>query len=113
MRARPAERSASSRRLVHARLSAGAVALAAVLAVGCGRQASEADCQLIIDRNVELQMKAMNINDPAAIQRKQEELRKEMKEELRGECVGRRVTDKMMECVTKAETTDAINECVR
>ncbi|WP_394823736.1 hypothetical protein [Pendulispora albinea] len=79
----------------------------------CTREATEADCQLIIDRNVELQMKAMNNPDPAAIQKKQEEVRREMKDELRGECLGRRVTQKMMDCVRTAKTTDEINQCVR
>ncbi|HWL84196.1 MAG TPA: hypothetical protein VNO21_00155 [Polyangiaceae bacterium] len=98
-----------------ARLS-GSVLLAAIFGVflmGCPRDATEADCQLIIDRNVELQMKAMNNADPAAIQKKQEEVRREMKDELRGECLGRKVTNSMMNCVRTAKTTDEINQCVR
>ena len=86
--------------------------VAAVLLVGCGRKATEADCQLIVDRNVELQMRALNINDPVAIAKKQDELRSEMKGELQ-QCVGRRVTDGMMDCVRVAKSTAEISQCMR
>ncbi len=79
---------------------------------GCGRKATEADCQLIVDRNVDVQMRAMNITDPAAITKKQEDLRAVMKDSLK-DCVGRRVTDGMMDCVKEAKTTDEINACIR
>jgi len=93
-----------------------AIALAvlpAPLVLGCGHEATEAECQLIVDRNVELQMKAMNNPDPAAIQKKQEEVRQEMKDDLRSGCLGRKVTDAMMKCVRNAKTTDEISQCLR
>ncbi len=90
------------------------LALAVVpLFAGCTRDATEADCQLIIDRNVELQMKALNNTDPAAIAKKQEEQRKELKDELRQMCLGRKVTDSMMNCVRSAKSTDEIKQCMR
>lgn len=106
----PEGKAARRRRFVGKFLVLGVVAVGSM---GCGRKASEADCQLIIDRNVELQMKAMNIVDPALITKKQEELRAEMKDDSRGDCIGRRVTDAMMDCVRKAKSTDEINQCVR
>jgi small lipoprotein (TIGR04454 family) len=109
MQARPRTGFTRSARLGALIFSVSALSVLA----GCGRKATEADCQLIVDRNVELQMKAMNITDTAAIAKKQEELRKEMKEELHGECLGRRVTDAMMACVRGAKSTDEINQCVR
>jgi len=91
----------------------GALALVA-LAAACGRTATEADCQLIVDRNVELQMKAMNLTDPDAIGKKQAEFKSdpEMKAQLEA-CVGRRVTDGMMKCVRSAVTADEISQCMR
>jgi hypothetical protein len=84
-----------------------------LLALGCGRKATEADCQLIVDRNVEVTMRSMsNQPDQAAITKKQEELRGEMKDGLK-DCVGRRVTDSMMDCVKGAKTQDEINACIR
>ena len=85
----------------------------ASLVLGCGRKATEADCQLIVDRNVEVTMRSMsNQPDQAAITKKQEELRAEMKDGLK-DCVGRRVTDSMMDCVKSAKTQDEINACIR
>jgi len=78
----------------------------------CGRKATEADCNLIIDRNVEVQMKAMHIDDTPTITKKQDELRIQMKDDLK-DCEGRRVTDKMMSCVRSAQTGDEITECLR
>jgi hypothetical protein len=84
-----------------------------LLACGaCGRPATEADCQLIIDRNVEVQMRAMKLGDPVLIAKKQEELRAAMKNELK-DCVNRRVTDGMMRCVREAQTADEITKCIR
>src|SRR5688572_29487456 len=91
------------------------VVLASLLlpvATGCGRPATEADCQLIIDRNVEVQMKAMKLEDRDLITKKQQELRTSMKEELK-DCVGRRVTDAMMRCVKEAATAEDITKCIR
>src|SRR5665213_2064489 len=84
----------------------------AFMLVGCGRKATEADCELIIDRNVEVQMKAMHIDDAPTITKKQDELRAQMKDDLKY-CEGRRVTDKMMSCVRGAQTGDEITECLR
>jgi hypothetical protein len=78
----------------------------------CGRKATEADCNLIINRNVEVQMKAMHIDDAPTIAKKQDELRAQMKDDLK-DCEGRRVTDKMMSCVGSAQTGDEVTECLR
>ena len=86
------------------------VAFAVVLG-GCGRKATEADCSAILDRNVEVQMKKMNINDPASITKKQADIRGQFSESLKG-CVGRRITDSMMQCVRTADTVDAIDACM-
>ena len=89
---------------------AGAIFVA--LAAGCGRPATESDCQLIIDRNVEVQMHAMKLEDKALIAKKQGELRVALKDDLK-DCVGRRVTDGMMRCVRGAETAEDITKCIR
>jgi hypothetical protein len=86
--------------------------LAALVSVGCGRKATEEDCRTIIDKNVEIQMKSMNITDPAAIDKKKAEMRAEFEADLKG-CVGKRVTDGMMECVKKAQKPDEIDKCMR
>jgi hypothetical protein len=83
-----------------------------VIVTGCGRKATAADCELIIDRNVDVQMRAMHIDDAPTIAKKQDELRAQMKDDLK-DCEGRRVTDKMMTCVRNAQTGDEVTECLR
>ena len=57
-------------------------------------------------------MKAMHIDDPGLIAKKQEELRAQFKDDMK-DCEGRRVTDKMMTCVKNAQTGDEVTECLR
>jgi hypothetical protein len=86
------------------------LALSSLLLFGCGRKATQADCDLISDRYVEVQMHAMNINDPASIDKRKAEMREEMKDELKG-CIGKRVTDGMLACVRRAKTNEEIDKC--
>jgi hypothetical protein len=88
------------------------IAASSLAAIGCGRKASEADCALLLDRNVEVAMKAMNVTDPVAIQKRKDEIRGQMKEDMK-DCVGKRITDGMLACVRKAETAAAIDDCMR
>jgi hypothetical protein len=84
--------------------------LIAALVFGCGRKATQADCDLILDRYVEVQLRAMNVNDPATIAKRETEMRAEMKDEIR-DCVGKRVTDSMLGCVKRAQTNEEIDKC--
>ena len=80
--------------------------------VGCGRKASAEDCALLLDRNVEVALRSMNVTDPAAVQKKKDEIRGEMKGDMK-DCVGKRITDGMLACVRKAETPAALDSCMR
>lgn len=80
--------------------------------VGCGRKATRADCEAIVDRNVEVQLKAQGVADPATVGKRKEELRAAMRDDI-DKCVGKRVTDRMMACVNQAETADQIDKCLR
>lgn len=85
---------------------------ASLVLVACGRKATEADCSFILDRNVEIAMKQLNITDPSAIAKRKDEIRGEMKESLK-DCVGKRVTDGMLACVKTAQSGDEIDRCMR
>ena len=78
---------------------------------GCGRKATESDCQAIIDRNVEVQMRKMSITDDAVIAKKKDEIHTQFAESMKG-CIGRRITDGMMKCVKDAPTVEAIDACM-
>ena len=86
--------------------------LAAILLLGCGHKANDADCAFILDRNVEVQMKAMHISDPVMIDKRKQEIQNELKSQLQG-CIGKRITDGMLACVARAQTAEAIDACMR
>lgn len=79
---------------------------------GCGRKATRADCEAVVDKNVEVKLKADGIVDPATVEKRKEELRASLKEDI-DQCVGKRVTDGMLNCVQNAETPEQIDKCLR
>jgi hypothetical protein len=81
-------------------------------ATGCGRRATLADCQLIVDRSVELQLKGMSLTDKAAVQKREQQVRASLQTEI-DSCEGRRVTQRMMACVKAAPTTAELDQCLR
>ena len=80
--------------------------------VGCGHPATEAECQLLVDKNVELQLKALGVTDPVTVAKRRDEMRASMRDDIE-KCVGKRVTDSMLACVKTAETTEKIDKCLR
>jgi hypothetical protein len=89
-----------------------AVALATLSVTGCGRRATELDCQLIVDKSVELQLREANQTSPEAIQKREEQVRGELQDEIKS-CEGRRVTEHTLTCVNAASTTQELDTCLR
>jgi hypothetical protein len=79
---------------------------------GCGRRATEADCRLIVDKSVELQMREMSRTSVSAIQQRAEQVRGELGDEIKA-CEGRRVTEKTVACVHAASTSLELEQCLR
>lgn len=79
---------------------------------GCGRKATREDCELVVDQNIEVKLRADGVVDPETIAKRKEELRGSLKEDI-DRCIGKRVTDSMMACVRKAETAEQIDKCLR
>jgi chorismate mutase len=86
--------------------------LIAVAMLGCGRHATQADCEAILDRMVVVKLKQKNITDPESVKKMQGDMRKDAESDFPG-CVGRRITDSAMDCIKKAETQEAIVKCLR
>jgi hypothetical protein len=80
--------------------------------LGCGRKATRADCELVVDKNVEVKLKSDGMTDPALIQKRKDELRASLKDDI-DKCVGKRVTDGMLTCVNNAQTAEQIDKCLR
>jgi hypothetical protein len=95
-------------------LAVAACALAIAFATPACSRATEADCKLIVDRSVELEMKESSdaAVDAAVLQKRIEEVRKELNEQIRN-CQGRRVTEKTMACVRGAQTKEELEQCLR
>jgi hypothetical protein len=91
------------------------LALLALVALcsACGRRATHADCQLIVDRSVEIQLKEQSESDPKAIVKRKAEIRAELDDKINSCERDRRVTDKMMACVQSASTTSDLQTCLR
>jgi hypothetical protein len=87
------------------------LALFAVELSGCGRRATPADCQLIVDRSVELSMKETDETDPKLVAAREAEVRSKLGDELKS-CESLRVTDKTMACVRGASTTEELDKCL-
>lgn len=102
----------SARHLVFASASVLSVLVLASALVGCGRKATREDCETVVDRNVELQLKALGVTDPAIVGKRRGEMRASMEKDIQ-ECVGKRVTDGMMACVKTADTAEKIDKCLR
>jgi len=83
-----------------------------LLVVGCGRKATREDCEMIVDRNIEVKLRADGVTDPSVIQKRKDEIRPTLKEDI-DKCVGKRVTESMMTCVKTAETAEQIDKCLR
>lgn len=77
----------------------------------CGRRATREDCEAIVDRTVEVQLKAQAVTDPDLVATKKQEIRKELEPKLQ-DCVGKRVTDSTLGCVRTAETAEEIDKCL-
>lgn len=88
------------------------IATASLPGVGCGRRATAADCQLIVDKSVELQSREQSDTDPAAIQERAKRIRAALDDELKA-CQSRRVTDRTMTCVKDATSTKELDACLR
>lgn len=78
----------------------------------CGKPATVEDCQHIMSRITELELKAANVSDPAAIAAQIAKTKESFDEAARGQCVGRRMSQATRECVDEAQTArELVEEC--
>ncbi|MGH7271192.1 MAG: hypothetical protein ACREJ3_12260, partial [Polyangiaceae bacterium] len=92
--------------------SLSALATACVLlASGCGRRATEADCQLIVDKSVEVQLRQVSDTDPLSIEKREAQVRAQLSGDL-ASCVGRHITDKTIACVSEARSPGDLDTCL-
>ena len=88
--------------------------LLGLLAAACGHPASEAECRVILERIVELELKSQKVNDPNELAKRRNEAlgisADGGRSDLLEGCVGRHITDRALSCVKSAETASDITE---
>jgi len=81
-----------------------------LLSLGCGKPATESDCNEIITRTATLEYQASSKSqgpvDPAQI----ETIRARVKDSMLKNCVGKRITAKALRCVREAKSSKEIQE---
>ena len=81
---------------------------------GCGHPATERECQEILDKVVELELRGQNVNDPATLELRKKTTREARSKDLLPSCTGRKITDQAMACIRSASSYDEIdNRCLR
>jgi hypothetical protein len=79
--------------------------------VGCGRRATEADCERIVERVAELDLREAKLS-VAAIQEQIQAAKASLKERTMKDCVGGRITDEELDCMAHAKTAkQVVEEC--
>jgi hypothetical protein len=87
------------------------VALPAAL-TACGHPASEAECNSIIAKSAELELRAQNVTDPAVISQRTEAVKAARGAELLKRCVGKRITERALDCVKMASSPKDVDKCL-
>jgi hypothetical protein len=86
---------------------------AAFSAFGCGHPATEAECQTIVERIVELELQAQRVTDPSEVAKRRGESLGAAdggKSEVLQGCIGRNITDRALACVRGATTASEITD---
>lgn len=86
--------------------------LVAIVFVGCGHPATEDECKRILRKSAELKLKEQEVN-PELIELRTEQMMEAKGDELLSQCKGRRITDAILECVEKADSAVAVDNCLR
>lgn len=82
-------------------------------APGCGRTASVDDCEQIVVRMTELELKANHVTDPKLVDEQVASTKGSFRDRALKECVGRRLSETAMACIRSATSSDQIlSECL-
>ncbi len=79
----------------------------------CGHPASQEECDEIFRHSAEIALKNQKITDPAEVEKYVAEARAAKGQAMRDECVGKRITEKAMQCVRTADTSEQLDKCLQ
>jgi hypothetical protein len=87
-------------------------ALAAAWLTGCGHPASKAECDEIFAKMAEIELRAQKVADPKVIEERTQAARAAEGEAFLGRCVGKRITQRALECVRRSSTREQFDRCL-
>jgi hypothetical protein len=99
-------------RLTQSLLGVPALVATCILAA-CGRPATEAECEEIVERTARLKIQETSNVRQETVEKQVSELKDRLRDETIEGCVGKRITQRAMQCVREAETSAAVQECFR
>ena len=83
--------------------------------LGCGHPASDKECQQIVERIATLELeKSGGSSDPKSVGAQVDETKKALATNTLKDCVGKRITERAMQCVRSAKTSqEIVDDCFR
>jgi hypothetical protein len=79
----------------------------------CGRPATQGECDEIVGRIAELELREAKTASPDEVQKQVLETKQAFREKTKRECVGKRITNRALTCVRNAKTAEEIvRECL-
>jgi hypothetical protein len=98
--------------VAHGRCTLMVIALGLIVS-GCHR-ATEAECEKILDRIVELELKDRGVTDPETIKQRSAETKARKRDALIQSCVGKRISQGNLDCIQRAQSAPEITDkCLR
>lgn len=84
-------------------------------ALGCGHPASSSECQEIVERIATLELeKSAGKSDPKSVGAQVDETKKALAPNTLKDCVGKRITERAMQCVRTAKNSQQIvDDCFK
>lgn len=86
--------------------------LASTATFGCGRPATVEDCEQIVARIAELELKEVDVSDQTEVKAQIAGAQAAFRDRLMTDCVGRRLRQRSLDCLNKATSAEnAVKEC--
>jgi hypothetical protein len=86
--------------------------LVAVLVTGCGHPASRAECDELFAKTAEIELRAQKVTDPKVIADRTAAAKEAEGETFAKTCLGKRITQRALECVRRATSAEQIDRCL-
>lgn len=88
------------------------VLLSAALA-GCGHPATREECDQLLAKSAEIELRGQRVTDPATIAERTAAARATPKGvDFTAQCVGKRITQSALDCVRQATTAEQFDHCL-